>query len=178
MLGSTIKSFPLGVQGFTNATATLNHVSTRMLLIAFYIPQTTTITGVKYIVTGTGTAFVGNSNYNGFVLYSYNVNTGLATRVDSTANDNTIWTTTGIQSKAFVTPISLSPGIYYLSSLCQGTATTFPSVAQNTSILGQTSYDFTSPAKLSGYITVTTSPASFNLSTSTLNTNLPIYMLY
>jgi hypothetical protein len=178
LLGSNIKAFPLGITGFAQTTAVLAHVNQRLSFVAFYIPQTTTVTGVKYIVTSAGTSFVGSANYNGFALYSYNVGTGLATRVDSTANDNTIWTTTGLQSKAFVTPVSLSAGIYYLGYLCQGTATTFPSIAQNPQLNGQTTYDFTSPGRITGYVTGTNTPASFNLSTATANTNLPIIMLY
>jgi hypothetical protein len=178
LLGSNIKAFPLGITGFAHTTAVLAHVNQRMTFVAFYIPQTTTVTGVKYITTSAGTSFVGNANYNGFALYSYNIGTGLATRIDSTANDNTIWTTTGTQLKAFVTPTSLSPGIYYLGYLCQGTATTFPSIAQNPQLNGVTTYDFTSPGRITGYVTGTSTPATFNLSTATANTNLPIIMLY
>ena len=179
LLGSNIKSFPLGITGFANTTGTLAHVSSRMYLVAFYIPQTTTITGAKWILTSTGTSYAGGANYNGLVLYSYNIATGLATRIDSTASDANTWATAiGTQSKAFVTPISLSPGIYYLGAMCNGTATTFPSIAQNTQTNGATTYDLASPARLTGAITGTVSAASFNLSTATANTNYPILMLY
>jgi hypothetical protein len=178
LLGSTIKAFPIGVGSFTNATVALAQPASRMNFVAIYIPQTTTVTGVKWVTTSVGTTFVGSANYNGFALYSYNVGTGLATRQDSTANDNTIWNTLGFNTKAFVTPVSLSAGIYYIGAMCNGTAVSFPSISQSTQTSTVTTYDFTSPARLTGYVTGTVSPATFNLSTATGNTNYPVIALY
>jgi len=178
LLGSSIKAFPIGITSFTNATVALAHSASRMTFVAIYIPQTITVTGVKWISTSAGTSFVPSANYNGFALYSYNIGTGLATRIDTTVNDNTIWSSTGFQSRAFAFPTSLSPGIYYLGGMCNGSATTFPSVSQSAATSTTTVYDFTSPARLTGFVTGSFSPTTFNLSTSTLNSNFPVFSLY
>jgi len=177
-LGSSIKFFPIGVNSFIQATTNLQFINTRIFLTAIYVPTTTTVTGVKWITGSAGTAYVGNANYNGIALYSYNVGTGLCTRIDSTASDANTWTTAGFNSKAFVTTASLSQGVYYLAAICNGTATTFPSIVQTVQQSANTTYDFTSPAKLTGNSNGTVSPASFNLSTVTVTTNTPVIALY
>jgi len=177
-LGSSIKFFPIGVSSFIQATTNLQFINTRIFLTAIYVPTTTTVTGVKWITGSAGTAYVGGANYNGIALYSYNVGTGLCTRIDSTASDANTWTTAGFNSKAFVTTASLSQGVYYLAAICNGTATTFPSIVQTLAQSTVTTYDFTSPAKLTGNSAGTVSPASFNLSTITATTNTPVIALY
>jgi hypothetical protein len=177
-LGSSIKFFPIGVNSFIQATTNLQFVNTRIFLTAIYVPTTTTVTGVKWVQGSAGTSYAGGVNYNGIALYSYNVGTGLCTRIDSTASDATTWSTAGFQSRAFVTPISLTQGVYYLAAVCNGTATTFPSITQTAAQSAVTTYDFTSPAKLTGNSTGSVSPASFNLSTITSTTNTPVIALY
>jgi len=177
-LGSSIKFFPIGVNSFIQATTNLQFVNTRIFLTAIYVPTTTTVTGVKWITGSAGTLYVGDANYNGIALYSYNVGTGLCTRIDSTASDPNIWTTTGFRTKAFVTPTSLTQGVYYLAAICNGSATAFPSITQTAALSSVTTYDFTSPAKLTGSSGGTVSPASFNLSTITSTSNTPVIALY
>ena len=177
-LGSSIKFFPIGVNSFIQATTNLQFINTRIFLTAIYVPTTTTVTGVKWITGSAGTSYVGGANYNGIALYSYNVGTGLCTRIDSTASDANTWATAGFQSKAFVTTASLSQGVYFLAAICNGSATTFPSIVQTAAQSVVTTYDFTSPAKLTGNSTGTVSPASFNLSTITNTTNTPVIALY
>jgi hypothetical protein len=177
-LGSSIKFFPIGVNSFIQATTNLQFVNTRIFITAIYVPTTTTVTGVKWITGSAGTSYVGNANYNGIALYNYNVGTGLCTRIDSTASDVTTWSSAGFQSRAFVTPISLTQGVYYLTAICNGSATTFPSITQTAPASAVTTYDFTSPAKLTGNSNGTVSPASFNLSTITNTTNTPVIALY
>jgi len=176
-LGSSIKFFPIGVNSFIQATTNLQFINTRIFLTAIYVPTTTTVTGVKWVTGSAGSLFVG-ANYNGIALYSYNVGTGLCVRIDSTASDANTWTTAGFQSKAFVTPISLTQGVYYLAAICNGSATTFPSITQTAAQSTVTTYDFTSPAKLTGNSNGSVSPASFNLSTITSTTNTPVIALY
>jgi hypothetical protein len=177
-LGSSIKFFPIGVNSFIQATTNLQFISTRIFITAIYVPTTTTVTGVKWVTGSAGSSYIGGANYNGIALYSYNVGSGLCIRIDSTASDANIWATTGFQSKAFVTSISLPQGVYYLAAICNGTATTFPSITQTAAQSTVTTYDFTSPAKLTGNSAGTVSPASFNLSTITSTTNTPVIALY
>jgi hypothetical protein len=177
-LGSSIKFFPIGVNSFIQATTNLQFINTRIFLTAIYVPTTTTVTGVKWVQGSAGSSYVGGANYNGIALYSYNVGTGLCTRMDSTASDANTWSTAGFQSRAFVNQISLTQGVYYLAAVCNGTATTFPSITQTTAQSAITTYDFTAPAKLTGNSNGTVSPASFNLSTITSTTNTPVIALY
>lgn len=179
-LGSTLKVFPIGVTSINQSVLGLTNVDKRITFVAVYSQTTQTITGVKYGVTSIGTSFVANASYNGFALYSINTSTGLLTRIDSTANDGTIYSTGGWLSKAFVTPISLTGGVvYYMAYIVNGSATTYPSIAQAAQQLLPTAFDFPNNIKLTGYLTNFSSfPSTVNISTFTTNTNYPLLMLY
>lgn len=160
-----------------NSTRTLSDGEFR--LVAFYLPQTTTITGVKWLQAAQGT-YVGD-NYNGIALYSY-FNGNLTLRA-STANDGNIWAipTGSAGSKAFTAAYSAAPGVYYIGCLFNSSSTTTaPAISAGSSVQTPLSHAFfTNGAKLSAADTgVLSLPSSFAMSTISNSSGLPWFALY
>lgn len=67
------------------------------------------------------------ASYNGFAVYS---DGATLTPLGSSADDTTLWTTTGWRSKSLVTPVTLQPGVpYWLAMMAR--CTTAPVVLQS-----------------------------------------------
>jgi len=179
-MGSSIKGYNLTVPMLSLInTSYAAIVSGYFLLYPIYIPKTTTITGVKWFQTVAGVYTA--SNYNGVALYS--VSGGTLTRVDSSANDGTIWKATSNTwgSKAFSSTYSAAAGIYYVgmvySSSAQTTAPGFgaTTVGQN---ISTKNFDFTNSLKLTFFQSaVTTLPSTITASsTNSSSQNVALYL--
>jgi hypothetical protein len=108
-------------------TAALGDNQTRYEV--FTVKKTTTVTGIIWWQTVAG-VYV-SDQYNGGGVYSINTTTGEHTLVTSTANDGDIWkgTANAYYTKAFPSPVALTPGKYAIAFLyCSSSATTAPSV--------------------------------------------------
>lgn len=179
-LGSTIKGLNLAAPAISSATTSVALASQTMRFVAYYLPQSVTITGVKFyqIVQG---VYTGN-NYNGVGLYSYSA--GVLTLVASTTNDANFWTTTtSWVTKPFSSTYSASAGTYYIGLLYSSSAqTTAPTIAAGTAASGNAfqTVDFTNSAKIHGAIASQTSLPSptINISTIGANTGNPSILLY
>jgi hypothetical protein len=179
-LGSTIKGVNLAVPSVSSATTSVALASQTMRFVAYYLPQSVTITGVKFYQVVQG-VYTGN-NYNGVGLYSYSG--GVLTLVASTTNDANFWTSaTGWVTKPFSSTYSASAGTYYIGLLYSSSAqTTAPTIAAGTAAPanGFQTVDFTNSAKIQGAIASQTSLPSptINISTIGSNTGNPSILLY
>jgi hypothetical protein len=174
--GSTIKGLNLSLPVPTTANGSTTLVNGQIRLIAYYINQTTTITGVKWYQNIVGA--YNQANYNGVGLYS--VSGGTLTLVASSTNDSTIFKT-GLSniwtSKAFSSTYSAAPGIYYVA-LLSGFATVPTLGSQNFANAGLTTVDFTNSNKLTAVLNSQTSfPSSITMSTTAnVNTSVALYL--
>ena len=179
-LGSTIKGVNLAVPSISSATTSVALASQTMRFVAYYLPQSVTITGVKFYQVVQG-VYTGN-NYNGVGLYSYSG--GVLTLVASTTNDANFWTgATGWATKPFSGTYSASSGTFYIGLLYSSSAqTTAPTIAAGTAAPanGFQTVDFTNSAKIHGAIASQTSLPSptINISTIGSNTGNPSILLY
>jgi len=179
-MGSSIKGYNLCVPNMSLITISYASITSGLfLLYPIYIPKTTTITGVRWFQTTQGN-YTAN-NYNGVALYS--VSGGTLTRVDSSANDGTIWKTSSNSwgSKAFSNTYSASSGIYYVGILYSSSAqTTAPAFgASATTINAFVKYsDFTNSLKLSQFqSSITILPTTISAgSTSSTSNNVALYL--
>ena len=167
LLGGTTKSlnFLLNDIGLLGSN-TGNPVNARLLLLGQYVPQSSTISGVRMVQN-----FVGNytgTGFNGVGLYSYSA--GTLTLVASSTNDSAPFkVASGWRNFAFTSTYSATPGIYYAAVLISWSS--IVSVAnffgRDNSGVATNAYnmDFTNNAKAAGYIDSQTSlPASINMS--------------
>lgn len=151
-LGSTIKaeSFPLEQGG--NQVQTLS--DGQMNLQAIWLPGPQTLTGVKWWQAVQGN-FTGDNN-NRIGLYTYSG--GTLTLVASSANDSTLWKTTGTQAfgnKAFSSTYAAAGGLYFIGLLYNNSAqTTAPQLValNSTYVASGGALDYTNSAKSMGYV--------------------------
>lgn len=91
--------------------------------------------------------------YNGVALYSYD-GSGTATLVASSINDPDIWRTvgTGYVQKAFSTPYSAAPGVYFTALLYHSSAATQAPFMGTQSAISNAVFtlDFPNSARISG----------------------------
>jgi len=179
-MGSSIKGYNLTVPNLSLINTSYTTITSGLfLLYPIYIPKTTTITGVKWFQTVAG-VYTAN-NYNGIALYS--VSGGTLTRVDSSANDGTIWKATSNTwgSKAFSFTYSAAPGIYYVgmaySTSAQTTAPGFGATTISINAITK-SFDFTNSLKINLFQSaVTTLPSTITASaTSASSNNVALYL--
>lgn len=168
-LGSTIIAQTLDLDRVTtNQVLTSQQIRSS----AIYINYTSVITGVKWYQTTQG-VYTG-SNYNGVGLYSYSA--GTLTLVASSTNDAIIWSTPlagTFNSKAFSTPYTASPGVYFVAILYSSSAQTTAPVIGASTFLGSANIliaDFTNSAKLYWALNSQTSmPATLAMSSTILS---------
>jgi len=111
-LGVSIKLLPISASTFFGTSTALvdgNHYQ-----VLFRVKKTTTITGVKFN-QGTASGVYVADGYNGIGLYSTDGTTN--TKITETVNDGNLWkgTVSTTNSKAFPSPVVLSPGLYYFT---------------------------------------------------------------
>jgi hypothetical protein len=185
-MGGSVKGYTIStpiIGSYTQALTynTANGLSGNIRWIAVWIPKTTTITGVKWYQTVTGSYTA--SDYNGVGLYSQS--SGTLTQVASSTNDGNIWKATinTLASKAFTSTYSAAPGLYYIATIyCYSAQVTAPSMA-GTGTLGAgaafNNYDFTNSNKLVGYtLSATALPATQALSSVTQSVSRFSFYLY
>lgn len=92
-------------------------VDNQLLLASVVIDKPMTITGIKALLAVSNDA-IQKTTLNRIGLYKF-VNDTLATLVDSTANDTTLWTGTArsVYTKAFDTTYVAAPGVYMVGIL-------------------------------------------------------------
>jgi len=178
--GSSVKAVPFGV-GINGVTSGTSPMTSRAIMrVAFLIEKEMVITGVNFVLQ---TAFVGTGDqYNGFGLYSLNPTTGLSTKITETVNDLDIFKTAAYSMgvKAFPTPQTLTPGIYYIDVLyCSSAQTTAPTIYTWGAISANQILYLTTPNKFTGVLTAqTTLAATVNNSAFTASAVLPSVSLY
>lgn len=168
-MGSTIKAQNLGYQAIPNITLSTALVNQQLRLQAVYLPQSQSITGVKWWQTANQSGHT-PTNYNGVGLYT--ALNGTLSLAASSSNSSTIWTqgANRINSASFTTSYPASEGIYFvgiLYSISAGTAPTFGHTANvvSTILLG---LDFTNSEKINSLLgSQTTMPSSIAMSTTT-----------
>jgi hypothetical protein len=136
-MGSTIIALPLATTGLF--TENVDLVDQEARYVAFYIPEPVTVTGVHFTLYTAG-VFTAD-NYNGFGLYSVSGTT--YTKITETADDGNIWKTTAntLGTKAFPSPQTLTPGLYYVALLWNVNApTTAPNIICHMSISTRTTW--------------------------------------
>lgn len=125
LLGGTIVAEPLA-GNMTMLTSHNNLADGTAYYMMVYLPQDTTITGVKWFQNTAGVYTWANANWNGLALYILNTSTGGLTLIDSTgANDTLMWKAPpGIASKAFTTTHNLTAGVYVIGEYYSATTNT------------------------------------------------------
>lgn len=176
VLGETCGSsiFNLTGSGVTLASQTFR-------IIAVYLPQAATLTGVKWYQATQG-SYTGN-NENRIGLYTYSG--GTLTLVASTTNDATLWSTAAtntVGNKAFSSTYAASAGLFFVGLLYSQSAQTTAPVLGNLPNLGNAavaSFDFTNSAKVAGTLaSQTTLPTSQAMSGITASNGVPYVGLY
>ena len=178
-LGSVIKAEPIwgGFQNYTSAALTLT--TNRFIVNPVYLPQQSTITGVKWIQLVAGN-YTGN-NYNGVGLYTYSA--GNLTCVVSSSNSATLWSTfssSTFGSSSFSSTYNASPGLYFIGLLwCASATTTVPQIGCGATTNTYT-YDFTNSAKgcISFIAGQNSLPSTQAMSGLTAASNNPYLVLY
>ena len=177
-LGSTMKGINLGVPFPMIASTTAGSSSTgRAQFTAIYIPTTTTITGAKFVSSGTAN----QTGYNGIALYSYSA--GTLTRVAISKNDTTIFEAGSVSllSKAFDSSGAYiaSPGIYYVATLTNYSSGSITMTqGYQTTAAFQNTWDFTNSARLGAWrLSVLTFATSYTMATMG-GTQNPVPMIY
>ena len=98
-----------------------------------YIEADATVSGIRYYI-GTPGNFTADQT-NSIALYS--ISSGTATKIAETANASTTWTgsTNAWKNTAFVTPVAVTKGAYYVTFLYnQSAQVTAPTVGANTAV--------------------------------------------
>ena len=180
-MGSAIKGFVLqGGDLVAGLPTTL--ISQRLVLLAVWIPKAVTITGVRFVLSVSGTYTA--SNYNGVGLYSHS--SGTLSLVASAATDGNLWKgfTGTVLSKAFTGTYSAAAGLFYIGAIYSASSGTAPNIFSSTKsgIGTQTifsSFDFTNSNKTSGTLaSQTTMPATVAMSSTTNTQYRPMLYLY
>lgn len=154
-LGGVVQAEPIG-GNLSNITAATALADQTIRFTIVYLPQATTVTGVKWWQNIVG-SYTSN-NYNGVALYSYSA--GNLALIDTSINDGNIWKSAqGLDNKAFLGTHALSAGVYVIAMLyCRSAEVTAPTVGQFTNLLtsGINAADFTNSAKLNSTLGVQT----------------------
>jgi hypothetical protein len=181
-MGSAIRALPCLGAPDIGATGSGTLTDAQIEVTAVWLPVAFNVTGVKWFQSTQG-VYTGDQ-YNGVGVYGYNSATGTATLLASSANDATIWSTSGSNSwtnKAFSTSPRLPPGVYLIGALYNNSAqTTAPSIAAagNGSIPG-ISLDLPNSGKLYSVISgQTVLPATFTMAGASGQTNGRYLVLY
>jgi hypothetical protein len=169
------ESVGISVMNVTNISTTLIDNSTKF--VAVYLPQSATITGVKWfqVVQGSYTS----DQYNGVGLYTYSG--GNMTLVASSADDGTIWKASANtwNNKAFSGTYSASPGLYFVGLIYNNSAqTTAPTLGSGNvlSNVAVNAMDFTNSAKMQSTVTSTNSLPSPQAMSGTTGTTSQTYI--
>jgi hypothetical protein len=121
LIASTIHPDNIGVTTFTLTAGTME-------LYRIYVPANKVITGAATYVSSAGT-IPGSSNASGWALYTDDG----TTQVTKTANDYTIFTSTGWRSKAFPSQIAAqSVGRFVRLAMVSTCSSTAPSLLWGT----------------------------------------------
>lgn len=169
----------LSVNGILGTAMTMTDGT--VYYICIYIPQSATITGVKWFQGAQGNFTADNNNRLG--LYSYSG--GTMTLVASCADDANLWkgTANTWTSKAFSVAYPAAPGVYFVALLYNSSAqVTAPTIgATNNSVnAGVVNVDFTNSAKLRSIVTgqanlASPSQAMSGTTATALNPYLAVY---
>ena len=179
-LGSTIKGVNLGTPVFYSQGAAAFLTSGAVRFVPYYLPQSQTITGVKFYQANTAN-YTGN-NYNGVGLYSYSG--GTLTLVASSTNSASFWINTinTWVTKPFSSTYSASPGIYYIGMMYSfSSQTTAPQTIGGSTVNNAfATFDLTNSAKIAGLSATgqTVLPSTILMSNINSTTNVPLIYLY
>ena len=93
-----------------------------LYLTSIFIPKTSIISGIGYIISTQGSYTA--DEYNGIGLYSYDSTNEKLVLIASTTNDGDIWkaAANAYATKDFTTPITVNSGIYYVGLLYNNSA--------------------------------------------------------
>ena len=168
-MGSEIKATPVFTSFYLASGVTMNNQ--QQYFNAIWVSKKITATGVLWYQTTQG-SYTGN-NYNGVALYSQS--SGSLTLLASSTNDTEIWkaATGSVNKKTFSLPVTIEPGLYYLSILYSSSAeTTAPVIGScplpNTS---NVPIDGTNGNKPRSFLTSQTSLAPTGTSMTTTTTS-------
>jgi len=179
-LGSTIKGVNLGTPVFYSQGAAAFLTSGAVRFVPYYLPQSQTITGVKFYQANTAN-YTGN-NYNGVGLYSYSA--GTLTLVASSTNSASFWINTinTWVTKPFSSTYSASAGIYYIGMMYSfSSQTTAPQTIGGSTVNNNfATFDLTNSAKIAGVSATgqTSLPSTISMSNINNTTNVPLIYLY
>jgi len=123
VMGSNVKALPFGayiLQGGVISTATLT--DGRLIGSLFVITEPLFLTGFGYSIYTAGDYTA--DNYNGISLYKVTGDVIDVVVGGQTADDGNMWKVAGNNEKALPTPITLTPGLYYVRSLYNSSAQT------------------------------------------------------
>lgn len=116
--------FPAFCFNSPNGTEAL--VDRRVRSIAVYVNRSITVSTIYYRLATSGVYTA--ENFNGFTVSSYS--NGILTKIAETANSSSAWASPAgvFNSLPLISPITLSPGLYYISAYVNwsGTPTTTP----------------------------------------------------
>jgi len=172
-LGGNIKGQTLGVTlSQVNSAGALQ--SGMLRLVAVYIRQSQTVTGIKWVPSTAGSYT--SSNTNGVALYSWSA--GVLTKIAESNNTGGIWSTffgTGaFGSLAFSSPHAVTSGVYFVGLLYNSSAeTTAPTLGTTPAMTNTVASlaGMTGSTCLSGFIAGQTSfPSTINFTSVTPNT--------
>jgi hypothetical protein len=165
----------------TSATGTLSMPDARMYVVAVWLSEARTITGVGWLQQTAGNYTADATNQIGLYTYSG----GTLTLVASSTNDGDLWkgSANSMQKKAFSSTYSAQPGLYFIGMVYNSSAeTTAPQIRRVTSAAPHPSFynfDFTNSSKISGLIDAQSSlPGSIAMSTITTNSNMVYAFIY
>ena len=151
-LGSTIIGESIGTT-MANISSSIALNDNQVRYVAVYLPQATTVTGVKWYMDTQGSYTADQNNY--IALYSYSG--GTMTQVAISTNDGNLWKATAntFVTTAFATPYAAAAGVYYVGMLYNSSAqTTAPKVGNAvSSSTNVNAFDFTNSAKLNSTLT-------------------------
>lgn len=176
-LGSDIVAMPY-MRNKRMFAADVNMVDSRAYWIVMQIKDTTEITGVHWVLSTQGDFTA--DNYNGFALFSLAGTT--YTEITATADDGDVWKTAqyAVGSKAFPTPVTLNPGVYYCflvyntsSTIAQPVLFCNDPLASGNFLLGS------SGNKIAGYVDGQTAvPSTETAGDVTYHTTIPAIWFY
>ena len=183
-MGSSLKGFNIGLPNPTLINITYLIPSGVGVYEAIYIPQSTTISGIKFFQFAQGN-FTAN-NFNGVALYSSS--SGTLTRIGLSKNNGNIWKNAAASwnTQAFdsIAPGTLSAGIYYAMALYStNNQVTQPGlgcgISATTTLANVGIVDFTNSHKFSGTAgsSLSAPPSSLNANTVTsIQQKLSLYL--
>jgi hypothetical protein len=180
--GVGIKAMPVSV---IYASGALTLTDARALYVLVYIPETTVVTGVKWIANTLG-KFLADSvagAFNGFALYKCDAAGTTHTRVAITADNAGVWrlAATVVGTAAFTGTYTAEPGYYFVASLWNHiSSTTSPKVYSSDGVINLVTNSLITANKyISGYVgSQATFPANETGADMTVNSNIPYYILY